>query len=105
MSWWETLDKIKLAEILNSLEIVQAGKVNINIGEINVNLNMDQETTTKLQQFNVTPEIEEQIKDTVRKQLGPISRILEVLPDSVSDQTTVGTVTVSASDYIKDSDK
>ena len=106
MEWIEKLSKLRLVDIQSSLETEQAGAVNVKFENNTYNLNFpDRESVEAFTKAVITPEIERVVKETVIKQLKPLSNTLSALPSSISGEVVVASTMATAIDHLKTKSK
>jgi hypothetical protein len=96
-NWLEFLKGLKLIEIINNITIGQGGLINLNYKNYVYNYYVsDPEQTRKVQELNLTPELEKKAKEDVVKKLAPIEDKLNALPENLMKDAVISTSISSA---------
>ena len=83
MGWLEFLRKLRLADFKNNLKIEQGGIVNIKVENNYYNFQLsDSVALRKIQQVDITPELEERIMKEAENRLVSIEVTLNTISES-----------------------
>jgi hypothetical protein len=95
-NWLEFLKGLRLADIKN-ITVGQGGLINITYENHVYNYYVsDPEQTRKIQELNLTPELEKKAKEDVLKKLAPIEDKLNALPENLMKDAVISTSISSA---------
>ena len=102
MGWMDSLDKIRLADIQGTLKFGQGGLINVKVENNHYHLHVqNEEAVKKFKQTTITPEIEKEIKDDVRKRLEYVGSSLDSMSGTTMQEVVVATSTTASLDFIK----
>lgn len=102
MSWKDCLEKLKLVDIQSSLDVDQAGFVNVKVDNHHYHFHFpDADSAKAFQAAQITPSDETAIKEGTRVYLEQMDSTLSTVSESAMKEVVVATSTTSAISYVK----
>jgi len=101
MGWREFLKKFRLADIKNSLNFDQAGFVNVKVEHRHYHFHFqDTEAVRKIQEANITAEVEERIKEKTTNLLANMEVPLNALREETMKEVVISANLTTAAEVL-----
>ena len=95
------LERFRLVDIKPDIKIEQGGVVNVKVEHHHYYLQLpDSEALKKFQEADITPELEEKIKNEVTKLLTPLAPALNALPETYMKEMVISTSIAKATEVV-----